>query len=189
MTEGYSIEALVADLRRITAKTSDEREILAEAAPLVRRLADDTSWVDPSFYDADEEQGFAINILHEDSDHSLLVEAIAWLPGRGVAPHDHRTWGVVVGIDGPETNVNWERLDDGSRPGHADIRPRHEVVVGPGDVCVFMPRDIHSVRNESDQTTLSLHVYGRSLAHIDRSQFDPEAKTEVPCPKRARRAA
>lgn len=139
------------------------------------------------FYDCDEEQGFGINILHEEPDHTLLVEAIAWLPGRGVKPHDHQTWGVVVGLDGRETNVNWVRRDDGSRAGYADLVPGHEVEVGDGDVVAFLPDDIHSVRNDSDKPTLSLHIYGKSLAHIDRSEFDPEANVQRPCPKRVRK--
>lgn len=142
----------------------------------------------PSFYDCDEAQGFGISILHEEPD-TLLVEAIAWLPGRGVAPHDHQTWGVVVGLDGDETNVNRERRDDGSRSGYADLAVRNEVVVRRGDVLGFLPDDIHSVQNDGAQASLSLHIYGKSLAHIDRSEFDPEQKIERPCPKRVRNRA
>ena len=64
---------------------------------------------------------------------------------------------------------------------------QHEVVVKKGDVVAFLPDDIHSVRNDGDTTTLSLHIYGKSLAHIQRSEFDPEAKIQRPCPIRVRR--
>lgn len=183
-----AIADFVAELRGITAASTDEREIIQKIRPLARRLAEDTSWVKPAFYDCDEAQGFGISILHEEPD-TLLVEAIAWLPGRGVAPHDHQTWGVVVGLDGDETNVNWERRDDGSRPGYADLAVRNEVIVRRGDVLGFLPDDIHSVQNGGEQASLSLHIYGKSLAHIDRSEFDPERKIERPCPKRVRNRA
>lgn len=183
----YSVEDLVRDLRAVVASTTDNREIVKKVMPLARRIGQEPGMRREGFYDCDEEQGFGINILHEEADHSLLVEAIAWLPGRGVKPHDHQTWGVVVGLDGQETNVNWQRRDDGSRPGYADLVANHEVDVGPGDVVAFMPDDIHSVRNDGDTPTLSLHIYGKSLAHIDRSEFDPEAKTQRPCPKRVRK--
>ena len=182
----YSIAELVGDLRRIAASTSDDREIIKRVMPLARRIGRSPDLRRKEFYDCDPEQGFAINVLHEEPDHSLLVEAIAWLPGRGVKPHDHRTWGVVVGLDGRETNVNWRRRDDGSRPGYADLVAHHEVAVGPGDVVAFMPDDIHSVRNDGEAPTLSLHIYGKNLAHVDRSEFDPDAKVERSCPKRVR---
>ncbi len=183
-----AIGDLVRELRGITAASTDEREIIQKVTPLARRLAEDISWVKPSFYECNEEQGFGISILHEEP-HALLVEAIAWLPGRGVAPHNHKTWGVVVGLDGDEKNVNWERRDDGSRSGFADLAVRNEVIVRRGDVLGFLPEDIHSVHNEGEQASLSLHIYGKSLAHIDRSEFDPEQKIERPCPKRVRNRA
>lgn len=183
------IGEFVRQLRDIAAATTDERAIIQKVRPLARRLAEDTGWVEPSFYECDEDQGFGITILHEEPDYSLLVEAIAWLPGRGVMPHDHQTWGVVVGLDGDEKNVNWERRDDGSRPGYADLAVRNVVIVRRGDALGFLPDDIHSVHNEGETASLSLHIYGKSLAHIDRSEFDPERKVERPCPKRVRNRA
>ena len=151
----YSVEDLVRDLRAIVAATGDDREIVRRVMPLARRIGGGPDLRRKEFYDCDPEQGFAINILHEEPDHTLLVEAIAWLPGRGVKPHNHKTWGVVVGLDGRETNVNWRRRDDGSQPGFADLVAHHEVSVGPGDVVAFLPDDIHSVRND-DSIVLEL---------------------------------
>lgn len=186
---GYSIASLVTDLKSIAAQHHDDREIVKRVMPLAERMAVDKGWVKADFYEGDDEQGFGVTVLHEEPDHTLLIETIAWLPGRGVKPHDHQTWGVVVGLDGREKNINWRRHDDGSKPGHADIDVNHEVVVGPGEVIAFMPDDIHSVLNEGEKTTLSLHIYGKSLIHVARSEFDPEAKTIRPCPKRSRKRA
>jgi predicted metal-dependent enzyme (double-stranded beta helix superfamily) len=185
----YSVQDLVRDLRDIVAKTTDNREIVRQVMPLARRISSEPAMRRKDFYECDEGQGMGINVLHEEPDNTLLVEAIAWLPGRGVLPHDHQTWGVVVGLDGHETNINWRRLDDGSRPGHAELAVQNEVVVKQGDVLAFLPDDIHSVRNDDSETTLSLHIYGKSLPRIDRSEFDPEAQVQRPCPKRVRREA
>lgn len=183
------ISNFVVKLRSATRESSDPTSIIERVTPLVELLADDTSWVRPTFYDCDEDQGFGINILHEEPDHTLLVEAIAWLPGRGVAPHDHQTWGVVIGIDGVEVNVDWKRLDDGSKEGFADLEIAKETVVGHGDVVSFRPNDIHGVRNEGDVTSLSLHVYGKTLATLERSEFDPINKIQRLCPQRKRKPA
>jgi hypothetical protein len=50
---------------------------------------------------------------------------------------------VVAGVDGPETNAFWTRLDDGSRPGYAAIEKQAVKVFGPGDVVSFLPEAIH----------------------------------------------
>ena len=55
-----------------------------------------------------------------------------------------------------------------------------------GDICTLLPNDIHSVHNEGDVPSVSLHIYGRSLAFTDRHEFDPEVKVVRPCPKRKR---
>ena len=110
----YSVIEFIDDLRLITKDQKDDRVIIEKVIPLAKRLASETDWSSDSFRSCDESQGFGITILNEDEDNALMVETICWLPGRGVAPHDHQTWGVVVGIDGEETNVNWKRLDDGT---------------------------------------------------------------------------
>jgi predicted metal-dependent enzyme (double-stranded beta helix superfamily) len=83
-------------------------------------------------------------------------------------------------VDGYERNTFWSRVDDGSRPGFAQIRKRREMVVGPGDVLTLLPDAIHSVVNESAQVTVSLHVYGYNLNLARRSEFDPERDLERP---------
>ena len=45
-----------------------------------------------------------------------------------------------------------------------------------GDICTLLPNDIHSGHNEGDVPSVSLHIYGRSLAFTDRREFDPEMK-------------
>ena len=176
----YTLAEFVARLRVITAATRDPREITERVTPLARALALSRTWLEPKHYAGDGQQGFGIHVLHEEPDHTLLVFAAAWLPGRGAPPHNHGTWAVVTGVDGPERNILWDRVDDGSRPGYAKIRKREDGVFGPGDVLTLMPAEIHSVANESAQVTVSLHVYGYNLNLTSRSEFDPERDLERP---------
>jgi predicted metal-dependent enzyme (double-stranded beta helix superfamily) len=176
----YTLAEFVGDLRTITAETRDPRGIAERVKPQARRLALDRTWLTPKHYGGDAEQGFGIHVLHEEPDHTLMVFAAAWLPGRGAPPHNHGTWAVVAGVDGHERNTFWHRVDDGSRPGYAEIRKRDELMVGPGDVLTLMPDTIHSVVNESAQVTVSLHVYGYNLNLTNRSEFDPDLDLERP---------
>ena len=182
----YSVDEFVNDLRLITQKQTTDSVIIQKVIPLAKRLASETDWSAEYFRSCDETQGFGITILNEDEDNALMVETICWLPGRGVAPHDHQTWGVVVGIYGQETNVNWKRHDDGSMVGFAELTVEEEIVVGAGESCFFSPNDIHSVRNSGETPSLSLHVYGFSPGSRNRSEFDPLNKICRPCPQRIR---
>jgi len=175
-TTPYDLKRFVDDLRAITGSISDEHEIIRRVGPLARDLALGRSWLEPRHYQCDAAQGFGVHLLHEEPDHTLAVFAGSWLPGRGAPPHNHGTWAVVAGVDGLEKNVFWKRVDDGSRPGYAEIVKEGEKVFGAGDVVTFLPESIHSVTNDTDGVTVSLHVYGKHVNHTTRSQFDPETR-------------
>jgi len=158
MSGQYSIAQYVDDLRSITAETATENDIFEQVGPLAKRLANEDNWIEDRFYEPDEETGFSAFLLHEEEDHSLAVLAVSWTPGMGVGPHDHGTWAVVVGVDGIERNIRYQRLDDRSNPDYAEL-------------------EIKSVRNDSDKVTLSLHTYGTHINYTIRSQFDVDART------------
>jgi predicted metal-dependent enzyme (double-stranded beta helix superfamily) len=170
----YRLDDFVKDLRSAISAPLAEAAVLDQVKPLVERLARSRSWLKPEHYECDPEQGFGVHILHEDSDHSLWVVAVAWLPKRGAPPHNHGTWAVVAGIDGEEKNVLWRRRG-------GQLERQGSEVLGPGQVAAFLGNAIHSVANEGDRTTLSLHVYGRNLNLVaERSRFDPETGAEAP---------
>lgn len=176
----YSLESFIEDLRLITSRESDEAAILDQVGPLARRAALATGWLSEDLYRADPELGFGSTVLHVEPDNSLFIVADSWLPGRGVNAHDHGTWAVVVGVDGEERNTLWQRLDDGTESGYAELQSAEDRLISRGDVLLIPQGRIHSVVNETARTTLSFHVYGRHLNLTGRSQFDPEARTEKP---------
>ena len=180
-TTAYSIAQLVEDLKQICAQAKDEREILNRVRPLARRAAlGKDSWLKPHMYEADPEQGFGVHMLHEEPDHTLAIFALSWLPNRGTPPHDHGTWALVAGVDGPEMNQFFERVDDRTRPGHAELKQIGEKVFEVGEVVAMPTGGIHVVWNETDRVTLSLHIYGKHVNFTGRSQFDLENRTETP---------
>lgn len=183
---GLAIGDLAEQIKQVLARSTDQKMVLDEVGRLAKPYAGDLGWLEPACYEADEGQGIGIKVLHEDPDPGLLIETVSWLPGRGVAPHDHQTWGVVIGLMGREMNVTWARKDAGDKPGYAELEKASEVEVTNGHVVTLTPSDIHSVRNEGEELSMSLHIYGRGLAHTGRSEFDPIAKVERPCPVRKR---
>lgn len=180
------IATLANQIRDVMARSDDPKVITAEVAELAKPYAADMSWVEPRCHETDEGQGIGITVFHEDPDPGLLIETVSWLPGRGVQPHDHQTWGVVIGLEGRECNVTWRRRDQGASPGYAELEKAAEVDVTNGDIVCLMPDDIHSVRNDGQELSMSLHIYGRGLAYTGRSEFDPIANIQRPCPVRRR---
>ncbi len=130
----YDLSQYVEGLRRITCEETDDKKILQRVAPLAQKFAATPGLIKDEFYDCDEEQGFSVYLLHEEKDHSNAVFVLAWLPDRGTLAHNHKTWGVVVGIEGEERETWWLRKDNGSKPGYAELERQTENTVGLGQV-------------------------------------------------------
>jgi predicted metal-dependent enzyme (double-stranded beta helix superfamily) len=180
LSSAPSIAALVAEARRITGETADPAAIVAALSEPLRRTALSDDWLTPELREALPEQGFGSHLLHEEPGHDLAIFCVAWLPGRGAPAHNHGTWGVVSGVEGTETNTAWRRTDDGADPGHASLERGAVTELARGTVVTVSPTDIHSVENRTASLSLSLHLYGRHLNFVPRSQFDPVAGTEKP---------
>jgi predicted metal-dependent enzyme (double-stranded beta helix superfamily) len=174
------IQRFVRELKTVTAASCDPRVIVERVRPLACELALSRRWLEEKHYECDPIQGFGAHLLYEEADHTLAIFAGAWLPGRGAPPHNHGTWAVVAGVVGTERNTLWTRVDNRTRPGHAELSKEGDRMLGPGDVLLLQPDSIHSVVNETESVTVSLHVYGRHVNHTERSRFDPKEQTERP---------
>ncbi len=127
------------------------------------------------------EKGSKRYLLQEDADGRFALYMLALNPGNSTKPHDHTTWAVVAGVEGQELNKVYRRVDDGSRPGHAELEQVREVMVEPGAGIALMPEDIHSIHTEGTASTRHLHCYGLALERLDERQgFDLESKTVQP---------
>jgi predicted metal-dependent enzyme (double-stranded beta helix superfamily) len=180
MARRYNLEQYVRDLRQIAAQETDPEKITERVAPLARKFALDPGWMRPEYRQCDAEQGFGVHLLHEEPNHDLAVFVLSWLPDRGTGAHNHKTWAVVVGMQGEEQETNYERLDDGSKAGFAEVRPAGVRVMTAGEVACCYPEHIHRVHNVGKDISISLHTYGRHINHTGRSEFDPERNLEKP---------
>lgn len=176
----YDLGEFIDDLREVIRTEAGEAGILARIGPLARRIAQEPGWLSAAMYEADPVLGYSTTMLHVEPDHGLFVVVDSWLPGRGVPPHDHGTWAVVVGLEGVERNLFWQRSGDVHHPGHVELQYISEQQISPGEVLLMPTGTIHSVLNETQSTSLSLHVYGRHLNYTARRQFDLRNKRELP---------
>jgi len=98
--------------------------------------------------------------LHVEPDGSFSIVALVWRPGQITRIHDHVTWCVFGVIQG----VEHEELFD------ADLNLVGRSDNHVGDISGFAPPgDIHRVHNTSEETAISVHVYGTDVTRIGSS--------------------
>ncbi|GAB3647849.1 cysteine dioxygenase [Glycomyces tarimensis] len=93
---------------------------------------------------------------------------LGWLPGQGTELHDHG------GLDRPAaaaaTVVSGRLAEYTVRPGAFPTLERADLA--PGDVTTVSDRTVHAMRNDTDRTAVSLHVYAPALDAMRTYLFD-----------------
>ena len=138
------IEQFIADLRAIWASEADNERRMARAKPLLERLLNDPDLkVHSATWPSTE--GYKNLVLYVDSDHHFVINAVVRVPGRTGNVHDHADAWVRYGVlDGSEKLERYKRLDDGKRPGHAEVRLSSVTTGTQGKVDLVPPRAIHA---------------------------------------------
>jgi len=125
-----------------------------------------------------EDGGSAVYRISEDSDHRYALYASVGAVGKSVPPHNHTTWAVIVGVYGDELNRFYQRTDDASTEGYAELEETGSSVVHHGNGVVFLPDDIHAISTDDSEPTVHLHMYGLALDYLhERLVFDQAGKT------------
>ena len=131
-----------------------------------------------SSFPINDDGGSAVYRISEDSDHRYALYASVGAAGKSVPPHNHTTWAVIVGVYGDELNRFYERTDDSSKEGYAELKETGSFVVQHGNGVVFLPDDIHAISTDDSESTVHLHMYGLALDHLhERLVFDQVGKT------------
>ena len=131
-----------------------------------------------SSFPINDDGGSAVYRISEDSDHRYALYASVGAAGKSVPPHNHTTWAVIVGVYGDELNRFYERTDDSSKEGYAELKETGSFVVQHGNCVVFLPDDIHAISTDDSEPTVHLHMYGLALDHLhERLVFNQAGKT------------
>ena len=150
----------IEELRAIWAAKGDIKSRMEAAKPLLEQLVKDDGLKAISATWPSTEGGKNL-LLYVDPDHGFAINAVVRVPGRRGRPHDHGEAWVLYGVlDGTESLERYDRLDDGSKPGHAQIKLTSVTTGSQGKVDLVPPRDIHAEQGGD----------ARSVAIIIRSQ-------------------
>jgi len=138
------IKQFITDLRAIWASEADNERRMARAKPLLELLLNDPDLKTHSATWPSTE-GYKNLVLYVDPDHHFVINAVVRVPGRTGNVHDHADAWVLYGVlDGSEKLERYERVDDGKRPGHAEVRLSSVTTGTQGKVDLVPPRAIHA---------------------------------------------
>ncbi|MDO5667014.1 MAG: cysteine dioxygenase family protein [Alcaligenaceae bacterium] len=161
-----AVQALFEQTKSYLNQSVDRDSLNRVMHALIELASHQDWWCLEQYEEPDNESLQNRYLIHKESDDGYALYLNIMKPGKKVVPHDHTTWACIAGVVGTETNFIYERLDDGSVPGHATLRQRDTVMVGPGNGVALLGDDIHAVKIE-DNVIRHLHFYGRPLEMLN----------------------
>ena len=174
------LTAFIDQLRAIWAANNENKDRMEKARPVLERFvmepklkSHSASW--PST------EGHKNLLLYVDPDYDFVINAVVRVPGRKGSVHDHADAWVLYGVvEGNESLERYERLDDGSMPGYAELKLSSVTTGSTGKVDLIPPRNIHA---EQGGPTRSVAIIVRSQklgkGTVLQGRYDPVAKTRT----------
>ena len=174
------LRTFIADLSAIWASEAHLERRMEKARPLLTELvkSDELKRISRSWPSTEGRKNL---LLHVDEEHGFAINAVVRMPGRTGSVHDHANCWVLYGVlDGTESLERWRRVDDGKRPGYAEVEMESVTTGSQGKVDLVPPFDIHA---EQGGPTRSAAIIVRSMrlgeGTVLQRQFNPKAKTVI----------
>ena len=163
----YNLDQFVADARAILARDSgpDGRELVRVN---LERLLSNKDFVRRQCGD-DVPAG--LSVLYEDKELGFQVLSHINDNGRVSPPHDHGASWAIYGQATEYTDmIEWERVDDGTDSGKAELKPVKKYRLMPGRAGIYQDGAIHSI--DYPPKSRFIRVTGTNLDRIPRVAFD-----------------
>ena len=112
-----------------------------------------------------------LKVLYEDPELGFQVLAHINDKARVSPPHDHgASWAIYGQATHYTDMIEWEREDDGGKPGEAKLKPVKKYRLLPGHAGIYQDGKIHSIDYPDDARFV--RVTGTNLDKITRVRFD-----------------
>jgi predicted metal-dependent enzyme (double-stranded beta helix superfamily) len=173
-------DEFVADLRAIWAAESDDERRMRRAQPLLQRLVmDDVLKAHSASWPSTE--GRKNLLLYADPDYGFVVNGVVRVAGRTGSIHDHAdAWVLYAVLDGTESLERFERTDDGSRSGYAEVKLTSVTTGSQGKVDLVAPRAIHAEQG-GPARSVAVIIRSQKLGEgtVLQHQYDRSANTVI----------
>jgi len=174
------LDKFIGELRAIWAANVDNQSRMQKAKPALEKFV-----MDPALKAHSAEwpstEGHKNLLLYVDPDHDFVINAVVRVPGRKGSIHDHADCWVLYGLlDGTESLERYDRVDDGSKPGYAEVKLASVTTGTQGKVDLVPPRAIHAEQG-GDTRSVAIIVRSQKLGQgtVLQGRYDPAAKTRT----------
>ncbi len=173
-----ALDRFVAQTRELFAKEQDMEKRWTSLAPVLAELLADPAVLEASasWPDCVPKDGRAENLIfYEDPDFGFAVNGLtkgeARQGRRAERVHHHAHIYTLYGVlDGRESISRYERTDDGSKPNYAEIKLTSEQLVGPGEIDLVKPYEIH-VENTVGERTVAIIIRSEKSGGFNQGRF------------------
>ncbi|MBK18451.1 MAG: hypothetical protein CMM52_06410 [Rhodospirillaceae bacterium] len=171
----YSIPAFnefIDEMHEHFAKGLPEVEQWEGVRPLLRKLISDDALLEAS--KGWERKKGREYILHHDPEYDFFVGALVREPKHTAMAHDHGpTWTIYGVLDGQEVTHVYERTDDGSKEGYAELELKVRSDAPAGTVDIVPPHIPHA-ENGNSPRSVAITVRTTKPGSYDQVMFNLE---------------
>lgn len=174
-----AVKNLIMNTRSRLDSEGLSRELLDKIRQEVEALASHHDyWTDAAFAPPEDGELQARYLIEAENGTGISLYLNVMRAGKKILPHDHTTWACIAAVEGSEYNTLYNRIDDGSKEGYAELSVSEVFEIRPGTSVALMPDDIHSVEIRDEGVIRHLHFYGRPLETLNkRKAFNLENNT------------
>ena len=175
-----ALDRFISKTRDLFAEESDPEKRWTELTPILAELLADPEVLEAStgWPDCVPQDGRAENLLfYEDPDYGFAINGLTKgdaRQGGRTRIHDHAHIYTLYGVlDGHERIERYERLDDRSRPDYAEIRKAADLHVGPGEIDLVRPYEIHTEVTVGERT-VAIIIRSQKGGDFNQGRYNPE---------------
>jgi predicted metal-dependent enzyme (double-stranded beta helix superfamily) len=175
-----ALERFVRKTRALFAQEPDLDKRWNNLRPILGELLADPAVTEASknWPDCVPADGRAENLLfYVDPDYGFAINGLTKgdaRQDRRARIHDHAHIYTLYGVlDGRERVVRYDRLDDRSKPDYAEIRQSSDVLVGPGEIDLVKPYEIHTEITVGERT-VAVIIRSQKGGDFNQGRYIPE---------------
>jgi predicted metal-dependent enzyme (double-stranded beta helix superfamily) len=113
-------------------------------------------------------------LFYEDPDYKFVINGLIKAPRTRTQIHDHaHNWTLYGVLEGTESIERYQRVDDRSKPDHAEIFQTENIKVGPGKIDLVAPYQIHA-EESGDERTVAIIIRAEKSGGFLQGRYDPK---------------
>ncbi len=178
-TKTNALDRFIAKTRDLFAEEPDLEKRWTQLTPVLAELLADPEVLEASknWPECVARDGRAENLLfYEDPDFGFAINGLTKGNQRASRSrvHDHAHIYTLYGVlDGHERIERYERLDDRSKPDYAEIRKSADMLVGPGEIDLVRPYEIHTEVTVGERT-VAVIIRSQKGGEFNQGRYDLE---------------